>query len=135
MIGQGFTGARYFHGRPSAAGSNGYDAGASSGSNLGPTSAVLAARVKTDIASLSPTVTGRPVPPDLITTSASGLDPDISPEAALYQTARVAKARGMREADVLALVEAAIERPLFGWLGEAHINVLALNRALDARSR
>jgi len=129
LIGQQFTSARYFHGRPSAAG-KGYDALASSGSNLGPTSEALVERVKGDLKTIQ-TSPVTPPPADLVTASASGLDPDISPEAALYQAPRVASARGLSVEDVRALVAAQTEQPLLGVIGEPRVNVLRLNLALD----
>ncbi|WBO22796.1 potassium-transporting ATPase subunit KdpC [Sphingomonas abietis] len=132
LIGQAFASNRYFHPRPSAAG-KGYDAMASSGSNLGPTSQALVDRLKGDISKNS--VAGTNIPPDLLTASASGLDPDLSPEAALYQVDRVAHARGLSPATVETLVTHAIERPWLPFLGDPHVNVLALNRALDRMAR
>jgi len=131
LIGQGFASDRYFHGRPSAAG-KGYDGLSSSGSNLGPAAQGLHDRVAADIKSLSASVPGRPIPPDLVTASASGLDPDISPEAAFYQAARVARARGLAEEAVRRLIETRVRHPLLGFLGQDRVNVLMLNRQLDA---
>ena len=133
LIGQRFTRPEYFHGRPSAAGSDGYDGLASGGSNLGPTNKALVDRVQGDLKKFrdeNPTFTG-PVPADLLTGSGSGLDPDISPASADAQVARVAAARGMSPDALRQLVAAHSEGRQFGLLGEPRTNVLKLNLALD----
>lgn len=136
LIGQNFSGPEYFQGRPSAAGPNGYDATASGGSNLGPTNprllSLIAQRVKT-VRQENNLPAGTPIPGDLVMASASGLDPDISPEAALLQVARVAAARNLPEQEVRALVEKQIQSRELGVLGEPRVNVLQLNLALESR--
>ena len=133
ILAQPFTGAEYFHPRASAAGTNGYDAANSGGSNLGPTNQKLMDRVQQDVAAAQKENPGHPIPADYITTSASGLDPDISPANALFQLPRVAAARGIPVGVLDALVQQHTQGRQFGLLGEPRINVLELNLDLDAR--
>ena len=143
LIGQNFASDKYFHGRPSATSAPDpkdptktvdapYNAANSSGSNLGPTSKALVDRVKKDAAELQAQNPGAAIPVDLVTTSASGLDPDITPAAAFFQVPRVARARGLAEDQLRQLVQSRIETRVLGIIGEPHVNVLRLNLALDA---
>lgn len=132
ILAQPFTGAAYFHPRPSAAGNNGYDAANSGGTNYGPTNRKLLDRVKQDAAAAQSENPAQPVPVDYVTTSASGLDPDITPANAQFQLARVATARGVSSADVQTLVSRHTAGRQFGLLGEPRVNVLELNLDLDA---
>jgi potassium-transporting ATPase KdpC subunit len=132
IIAQPFTGAGYFHPRPSNAG-NGYDPLNSGGSNYGPTNQKLIDRVKADVATYQAENPGKPIPVDMVTTSGSGLDPDITPANAEFQASRVAKARGISESKVLKLVQEHTKGRQFGFLGEDRVNVLELNLALDEK--
>ncbi len=133
LIGQPFISAGYFHTRPSAAGATGYDASASGGSNLAPTNKALIDRVTAAVQVLHAENPNAPIPVDLVTTSGSGLDPDISPAAAEFQVPRVARERGMSGADVRAIVQRHTEERQWGFLGEPRVHVLELNLELDAK--
>ena len=133
IIAQPFTGAGYFHPRGSAAGTNGYDAANSAATNYGPTNHVLMDRVKADVAAANSENPAKPVPADYVTTSASGLDPDITPANAEFQAPRVARERGISQEQVLALVHRHTQQRQFQFLGEARVNVLELNLDLDAK--
>jgi K+-transporting ATPase ATPase C chain len=132
LIAQPFARAEYLHPRPSAAGMNGYDPTSSGGSDYGPLNPDLAKRIKTDAAALRASTGHAQIPDDAITTSGSGLDPDISPAYAFLQVDRIARARGVTPQAVRALIAARVEQPYFGFIGQAHVNVLMTNRALDS---
>jgi K+-transporting ATPase ATPase C chain len=132
LLAQGFAKDEYLHPRPSAAGSNGYDATSSGGSNYGPLSADLAKRIAGDADALRKSTGHQEIPDDAITTSGSGLDPDISPAYAYIQADRIAKARGVPEGEVRAVIAQHVDQPALGFLGQPHVNVLMTNRALDA---
>jgi len=133
IIAQPFTGAGYFHPRASAAGNNGYDAANSGATNFGPTNQKLVDRVKADVAAAQSENPGKPVPVDYVTTSASGLDPDITPANAEFQAPRVAKERGISVEKAMELVRQHTEERQFNFLGEARVNVLELNLDLDSK--
>lgn len=133
IIAQPFTGAGYFHPRGSAAGNNGYDAANSGGTNYGPTNQKLVDRVKADVAAAQTENPAKPVPVDYVTTSASGLDPDITPANAEFQAPRVAKERGISEEQIMQLIRAHTEERQFQVLGEARVNVLEMNLELDSK--
>lgn len=132
LLGQNFSAAKYFHGRPSAAGTQGYDASASGGSNLGPSSARLRQSIEARLAALKAENPGQPVPAELLTASASGLDPDISPQAAQFQIPRIASARGLDAQRLQQLIDQHTQGRWLGFIGEPRVNVLQLNLALDA---
>jgi K+-transporting ATPase ATPase C chain len=134
IIGQAFTGPGYFHSRPSSAGA-GYDPTSSSGSNLAPTNKIVIERVKSDVQTLQGENPAAAIPIDLVTTSGSGLDPDISPAAAEIQIPRVSRLRGMKEEDVRTLVQKHTKGRDLGFLGEPRVNVLELNLELDSRAK
>ena len=132
LIGQNFAGPQYLHGRPSAAGADGYNAAASSGSNLGPLNPDLIDRVGKSAAEVRASTASNRIPADAVTASGSGLDPDISPAYAALQADRIAAARGLSPANVRAIIAANTQGPDLGFLGEARVNVLKVNLALDA---
>ena len=132
LIAQGFAKPEYLHPRPSAAGA-GYDPTSSAGSNLGPMEPALAKRIAGDAAAIRKDLPNADIPADALTTSGSGLDPDVSPANAAMQAPRIAKARGMAVKDVQAVIAANTGQPFLGFIGQPHVNVLAVNRALDVR--